>query len=329
MGLGFDRAGFRLGGAFDLGADRVATHALNLPGPCVAADVRDLTGVDLMTMAGTGDVDVLAGGPPCQGFSKQGKGNAAGDDHRNEFVLEFVRLVMETCPRFFVFENVAVFGGKRGGRFAEAVSAIPGYRTFPLRLDCSLYAVAQKRVRFMAVGKRLDIPGGFVPPPPSAGPVPTVGGTLAGLPEPPGDFTEHPDLPNHVLAKISGLNRERISYVPPGGGWMDIPFDLRMDCHKRAGETGAKWTDVFGRLDPDKPCPTITGGFGSFTRGRFAHPFANRPLTAREAARLQGFPDWFRFVGSKAEVGKQVGNAVPPPVAFAVAKAILSCLSDT
>jgi DNA (cytosine-5)-methyltransferase 1 len=121
---------------------------------------------------------------------------------------------------------------------------------------------------------------------------------------------------------VTKANLDRFAYVPQGGGWEDIPFEKRIKCHQTVDRSSGGWPDVYGRLRADGQAPTITGGFDSFTRGRYGHPLANRPITPREAARLQGFPDWFRFYGDKWDVRHQIGNAVPPPLSTAIATSI-------
>ena len=104
-----------------------------------------------------------------------------------------------------------------------------------------------------------------------------------------------------------------------GFGRKSIPHDLQLPCH---ADSYRGHRDVFGRLDWFSQARTITGGFDSFTRGEFGHPFAHRSITPREAARIQGFPDWFSFVGNRASIRHQIGNAVPPPMAYSIAIAI-------
>jgi DNA (cytosine-5)-methyltransferase 1 len=328
MSLGLGRAGFALALAFDLDVQAVATHRHNLGGRCVVADAARVKGADLLrdTGLGPGELPLLAGGPPCQGFSKQKRGAHLGD-RRNELVVEFFRLVRETRPRFFLFENVAIFGQKRGRAYLERTcDTLRDYVISPHIFNCADYGLAQTRQRFLAVGVRSDQGVTFHHPRPTVTRWRTVGEVLAGLPEPPSDGSEHPDHANHRRARVTALNVRRFSHVPPGGGWQDIPVELRLECHKNADPSSGGWPDVYGRLEWDGQCPTITGGFDSFTRGRYGHPLHDRPLTPREAARLQGFPDTFRFLGTRADVRSQIGNAVPPPLAEAVGRAILRCL---
>jgi len=154
----------------------------------------------------------------------------------------------------------------------------------------------------------------------------TVGKVLNGLPEPPEDYSVHPDYYNHQAARVTDINITRFSFVPQGGGWQDIPDDLRLECHKNSDPKSGGRPDVYGRLEWGGQCPTITGGFDSFTRGRYGHPLKDRPLTPREAARIQGLPDKYRFYGNRGDVRSQIGNAVPPPLAEATGYEILKSL---
>lgn len=328
MSLGLERAGFILALAFDADEKAVETHNFNLGERCIVADASQLTGENLLKRIGisTGELALLSGGPPCQGFSKQKRGAHLGDD-RNRLILEYVRLVREVYPRFFLFENVAIFGQKRGREYLQKMlNTLTDYVIYPRSYNSADYGLAQTRERFIVVGRRKDQNTTFVHPRPSNSKRKTVGEVLEGLPEPPDDYTDHPDYPNHQRARVTEINIKRFSYVPQGGGWQDIPDELRLDCHKNVDPASGGWPDVYGRLEWDGQCPTITGGFDSFTRGRYGHPLQNRPLTPREAARLQGFPDEFIFKGTRANIRSQIGNAVPPPLAEAVGVEILRSL---
>jgi len=324
MSLGLERAGFKPLLAFDIDEKSVETHLRNLPGPCVVGDAEQLTGERILGIVGKerGEIDLFSGGPPCQGFSKQKRGAHNGDD-RNRLVLEFTRLVRELRPRAMLFENVAIFGKKRGRAYLELMrKQLNEYQLFPHFYNCADYGLAQTRERFVMVGIRRDLGVPFSIPAPTCKNWPTVGEVLAGLPEPPEDYSVHPDFPNHQRARVTALNIKRFSFVPQGGGWQDIPEDLRLDCHKGVDPTSGGWPDVYGRLNAAGQCPTITGGFDSFTRGRYGHPFFDRPLTPREAARLQGFPDDYEFMGTRGDIRSQIGNVVPPPLAEAVGREI-------
>lgn len=331
MSLGLKMAGFKPVKAFDIDAPSVATHNRNLGGHAFVGDARNesagslLSGTDLAA----GDLDLFAGGPPCQGFSKQKRGAHLGDS-RNELVRDYIRLVNELKPKYFFFENVAIFGQKRGREFLkEMIDILGAYDIQSTFVNSADFGLAQTRERFLVVGRRLDQTAVFWFPDNMVKKRRTVGEVLKGLPEPPVDYGTHPKFPNHQRARVTDLNILRFSYVPQGGGWRDIPEDLRLPCHRRVDTSKGGWPDVFGRLSLDGQCPTLTGGFDSFTRGRYGHPLSDRPLTPREAARLQGFPDAFAFEGTRGDVRSQIGNAVPPPVAFGVGTEILRSLLNS
>lgn len=330
MSLGLTRAGFDVALAFDIDPFAVKTHLRNLKGACVVADASQLSGSQLCEMAGVtpGTLALFAGGPPCQGFSKQKRGAHLGDD-RNDLVLHYIRMIRELKPRYFLFENVAIFGQKRGRAYVREMSErLKEYNLLPGFYNSADFGLAQARERFVMVGQRRDQKAKIYPPPRSRAHRTTVGEVLAGLPEPPMDYSEHPEFPNHQRARVTEINIRRFSHVPQGGGWQDIPFELRLRCHQEVDTKSGGWPDVYGRLEWNGQCPTITGGFDSFTRGRYGHPLHDRPLTPREAARLQGFPDSFVFCGTRGDIRSQIGNAVPPPLAEAFGQQIMNALLE-
>ncbi|EJI85125.1 DNA-cytosine methyltransferase [Alishewanella aestuarii B11] len=331
MSIGIDQAEFDVKMAFDLNEWAVKTYQTSISNNCIVADASQIKSDFIKEYSNlkTGELDLFSGGPPCQGFSKQRRGAHIFDDPRNGLVKEYARLVKELLPKSFILENVAIFGQKRGlSQLLELENYVENYRLYPHFYNAADYGLAQTRERFILVGIRKDFELPFIKPKPTVEKWRTVGEIIGDLPEPPMDYSEHPDYFNHQRARVTQINIERFSHVPQGGGWQDIPFDLRLECHKKADTKSGGWPDVYGRLLWNGQCPTITGGFDSFTRGRYGHPLQNRPLTPREAARLQGFPDSVNFQGSRQEVRYQIGNAVPPPLAKAVAEQIKKVLSN-
>jgi DNA (cytosine-5)-methyltransferase 1 len=328
MSLGLRDAGFAVAHAFDVDPPSIATHNRNLGQHGVVADANEVSGFALMAELGIkrGELDLFAGGPPCQGFSKQKRGAHLGDS-RNDLVKEYIRIVGELHPRFFFFENVAIFGQKRGKDYIALMhDRFTDYEINHCFVNSVDFGLPQARERFLLVGRRRDVNGPFSFPKKIVSYGPTVGDALKGLPEPPEDFSVHPEYANHQRARVTEVNIRRFAYVPQGGGWKDIPVELRLPCHQRVDTEKGGWPDVFGRLEWNGLCPTITGGFDSFTRGRYGHPLQDRPLTPREAARIQGFPDNYVFEGTRGDVRSQIGNAVPPPVAFGVGSHIMQAL---
>jgi DNA (cytosine-5)-methyltransferase 1 len=328
LSLGLHSAGFDLLLSFDFNEKAIETHKANLKSNAYVADVRDVNKkyISSKIKKRIGEIDLFAGGPPCQGFSKQKRGAHLGDK-RNGLVEEYIRVVKELQPRFFMFENVAIFGQKRGKKYVELMEKeFKKYILFPHFYNSADYGLAQTRERFIVVGQRKDQNCTFSIPKPIVDKWKTVGEAIGDLPEPPKDYSNHPEYPNHQRARVTDINIKRFSFVPQGGGWQDIPREFQLECHKKTDTSRGGWPDVYGRLFWDGQCPTITGGFDSFTRGRYGHPLQDRPLTPREAARIQGFPDWFVFKGTRADIRSQIGNAVPPPLGEVVALEIGKCL---
>ena len=137
-------------------------------------------------------------------------------------------------------------------------------------------------------------------------------------------YKSEDDIPNHRSDRLSPLNLRRIQAIKEGQGHDSLPEELQLDCHKK--NKGHRHLDTYGRMSWDQPSPTITARFDSFSRGRFGHPVLDRTITLREGARLQTFPDDFKFMGNKVEVARQIGNAVPPVLAEFIADEIKKSL---
>lgn len=326
LSLGFERAGMDVIYAFDLDESAIRTYKHNLKYHHGAAFVRDIYNVtkkSIETDLGheTGRVDIVIGGPPCQGFSVQRRGSDI--DPRNQLVLEYVRLLKELMPKFFVMENVTGILSQRGKPFIQALvdnMTEAGYYIHQKKLTASDYGVPQDRTRVIIVGEYVgdDAPK-YVYPKPFDTPKKTVRDAIADLMD-----KDENDVPNHKADKLSAINLKRIQSITEGQGRDSLPEELQLECHKK--NNGHRHLDTYGRMAWDSPSPTITARFDSFSRGRFGHPVLDRTITLREGARLQTFPDDFEFLGTKVEVARQIGNAVPPELAEQVAMKIKECL---
>ena len=322
---GLLRAGFNVVCAVDSWSRAVASYRLNFIHPCLEADVAELSGRSIRSTVNLGntDVDLVVGGPPCQGFSIQRIGPDI--DNRNNLVLHYARLLEELAPRMFVMENVPGLLGKRGRPLVEAFlerMAAAGYGVEAQIVNAAEYGVPQVRKRVIVVGWRKKDVAPFVLPPTthSLSMMRTVRDAIGDLPAP-SDAGKIGADPLHKKTRLSPLNQERLTHIPPGGGMEQLPVHLRAACHKGgADRIGHRY--VYGRLAADQPASTITARFDSFTRGRFAHPDVDRNITLREGARLQTFPDEFQFVGNQEEITAQIGNAVPPVLAEILGRAI-------
>jgi DNA (cytosine-5)-methyltransferase 1 len=331
LSYGLTQAGFEVRAAFDFNEKAVETYRKNLGNHILHRNVFDLSGTELLQLAQIkrGDCSLLAGGPPCQGFSIQRRGK--DEDDRNKLVLEYFRILNEINPRFFLMENVVGILSKRGKYFLNYLireAEKLGYRCNVKVLNAADYGVPQLRERVFVVGERLDEGKAyfkFPEPTHDKESWVTVKEALKGLPSPPISGVSHPDYDNHYRERnLSELNRLRISFVPPGKGREFIPEELQLPCHRN--NKNHRHLDVYGRLSWDQPSVTLTARFDSFTRGKFAHPEEHRSITLREGARIQTFPDSFTFVGNREQVAMQIGNAVPPLIGMILGNSIKEAL---
>lgn len=329
LSSGLVSAGFQVVGAIDSWELAVESHRLNFSHTAVCDDIKNASGENLRLRFGCSEVDLVAGGPPCQGFSIQRIGS--DQDARNVLILEFARLVTELSPRMFLMENVPGLLGKRGkeiaARFVRKLTSA-GYEVRSQLINAADYGVPQIRKRVFFYGWRKTEEFGFVfpAPPRTMRQWKTVSDAISDLSSPPADNQPSVTDALHRRTRLSELNLQRLRYIPPGGGFENLPVELRANCHKDgASAIGHRY--VYGRLAPDRPAATITARFDSFTRGKFAHPSEDRNITLREGARLQSFPDDFRFLGTQEEIAAQIGNAIPPRLASILATSIYDYLA--
>lgn len=319
--LGFEWAGFNPAFAFDVDEAAIRTFNNNISPVGSVEDVRSTDVRKKIDARVKNKNFVLTGGPPCQGFSQQRRGEH--DDLRNNLVLAYIELVekIKRKPVAIVLENVTYLDSPRGRKileeYIERCNQL-GYEVFRHDLNSAEFGVPQLRNRIIVVSINKTFSEYYMGPEKSSRENwSTVGDVLKGLPK-------IGTLLNHQISAEGDLNRRRIAYVDMGGGRLAIPPDLQLNCHAKYGGH----LDVYGRLDWFGYARTITGGFDSFTRGEFAHPFYHRSITHREAARIQGFPDTFEFYGTRAETRRQIGNAVPPPLGYAIAMAIKKAIKE-
>jgi len=329
LSLGLQRAGFRIVCAVENWAPAVASYRRNFDHPLVDVDLGSVRATELPPLLGVrpGEVDLVLGGPPCQGFSIQRIGPDA--DARNNLAVVFADDVAALLPRMFIMENVPGLLGARGRELVADLErrwSRAGYLVRRVVIDAQDYGVPQRRRRVVFCGWRKGTPSPTWPPQPAAARRTTVWEAIGDLPSPPPDLSPPPEDPLHRRTRLSELNQERLRHIPPGGGFEDLPVRLRVDCHK-GGAARIGHRNVYGRLAPGEPSATITARFDSFTRGQFAHPSEDRNITLREGARLQTFPDTFMFVGTQEEIAAQIGNAVPPTLAEALAREAYASLT--
>lgn len=358
LSLGLEQAGFDVVASVEYDPIHAATHEFNFRRcTSICASVANLSGADIRRQAGLDPdehVDLVAGGPPCQGFSMIGK-RSVGDD-RNNLVFEFLRIVGELEPRYFVMENVpGMMVGQQAGLLALLVSHSEelGYHCEVQLLTATEFGVPQKRTRLILVGTRSDCAAPPPVQPTTAGigtqsdlpACPSVGDALGGLP----DAEEFPELLERdwVEADVkcespyaeSLRGRRRPGDFSYARRWdnqlltsslrtVHTPKSIRRFRQTQPGTVES--VSRFLRLDPNGVANTLRAGTdskrGAHTSPRPIHPVHNRVITVREAARLHGFPDWFRFHATKWHGFRQVGNAVVPPVGRAVGQSVMGAM---
>jgi DNA (cytosine-5)-methyltransferase 1 len=282
------------------------------------------------------EVDVIIGGPPCQGFSTLGKQDV--EDERNSLWFDYARTIAKSTPRYFVVENVAAFlKSPQFTQFLEAVAPgglLADYAFEAEVLNAADYGAFQARKRAVLIGHRKDLVFPGWPAPTHRGQHRTVREALRRVPntwtsidlpdrrtifhgvELPGAFRSS-EL--HLGRDYSELSMRRFRRIPEGGNRFDIPNELLAPCWRKHRSGSG---DVMGRLRWDAPSVTIRTEFFKPEKGRYLHPEANRAITHLEAALLQGFPRDYLWVGSKTAIARQIGNAVPLPLGKAIGEAI-------
>lgn len=326
MTQGLKDAGFRVIGAIEIDSLACSTYRQNHPDVHLwEMDIRRLTArrVTGKLRIKKGELGLLAGCPPCQGFSSINtlNGKWEVDDPRNDLVLEYGRLVRELRPRAVLMENVP--GLLHDPRLDELCTRLEelGY---PVRagldvLNAADYGVPQRRRRLVM----LALDGQSVQFAPPVEVALTVRSALEGLPA----VGDSDDPLHDVPERRSRAVMKRIKAIPlDGGSRTDLPRKEQLLCHRKVD--GFK--DIYGRMAWDKPAPTITGGCVNPSKGRFLHPDEHRAVTLREAALLQGFrPDYyFSLDRGKFAAAEMIGNALPPPFVEAHARQIARALTN-
>lgn len=331
MSEGFIQAGFEVVLAVEYDKDIASAYSLNHPNTQMINE--DICKLDVKELHQRfNEVDVIMGGPPCQGFSQKGK-RLNLDDPRNYLFQQFVRFVKEFSPKYFILENVPNIITTSNGYFKDQIVRsfeFLGYTVNYGVLNAADYGVPQDRRRAVFIGKR--------------------GKDKVQLPEPnnvrvsiqdaiydlpfisSGEGNEECEydkaptteyqrmmrgssrkLHNHIATKHSPLALRRLAMIPKGAGKEILPPEER---------TKSIYSGTWSRMIEDDISVTITTRYDTPSSGRFTHPVLNRCITTREAARIQSFPDSFIFYGPKTSQMKQVGNAVPPLLAKSLAEQI-------
>lgn len=336
LSLGAEMAGITIAHAIEINPSAVKTYRRNNPHTnVICSDIRELDPVELAPK--DSDIFIIMGGPPCQGFSMSNTRNRTMKNPNNSLFEEFVRFVQDLNPQWFVFENVWGFTNIDNGsvkRMVEACFRSLGYEVCSQVLWASDYGVPQSRNRFFMVGNRLGIDFEF---PEKQDAQVSVWEAISDLPIVEngealqvGEYTcayedatsyqklmrSNSDKPRqNLVSRNNDLVIKRYSYIQQGGNWRDIPDELMGNY----ADKGRCHSGIYRRLRADKPSVVIS----NYRKSMLIHPYQDRGLSVREAARIQSFPDDFIFEGPISHIQQQIGNAVPPLLSKAVIQQII------
>lgn len=319
---GLFKRGITVTKGIDLDPDCRHPYEANNGAQFIQQDISELTTSDLAEMFSKGSIRVLAGCAPCQPFSTYSqKGRSVRVDSKWNLLLQFGRLARELQPEIVTMENVPQLLDHPV--FEDFLSALEGYSIWRGIVDCDKYGIPQTRKRLVLLASKLGEIRLLTPKEFGCAPT-TVRDVISHLPQIEAGKSVCED-PLHISPKLSELNMRRIRASKAGGTWRDWDKALLAPCHKRL--SGQTYPSVYGRMDWDKPAPTITTQCFGFGNGRFGHPEQDRAISLREAAILQTFPDDYEFVppGKRTRfntIGRLIGNAVPVRLGELVADSI-------
>lgn len=345
---GFRQAGYHVVAGSDYDEAAGLTFSATHPEAAfLGGRIQDLSVKDIFDATGLkkGELEVLVGGPPCQGYSVYNHGRGV-DDPRAGLFREYLRIVKGLKPKWLVMENVSGLTSIADGaiiREIEREMDALGYKVKWKILKAEQFGVPQERRRIVFIANRIGAPINHPEPThgPGLKPYVTIWDALSDLPPlengdskgvsryaGPAKTSYQKELRlgavallNHSSSRLAEVNVQRMKHIPAGGSWRDIPFDLLPEGMKKAKRSDH--TKRYGRpRKTDLSCTILTKCDVHW--GAYIHPVQDRALTVREAARLQSFPDTFGFLGSRTEQYVQVGNAVPPLLGRAIANSLLS-----
>lgn len=339
LSLGFQNAGFQISGGIEFDNTIIKTHEKNFPNAInICADIRNISDEEVLNRFDN-NCDVIIGGPPCQGFSAANMWQSDEEKiEKNRLFYEYIRFVKLLKPKAFVIENVKQILTRENGYAKNEILKITselGYKVKYSVLRASDYGVPQKRERAIFVGIRNDLDIEFKFENLNRKSVVCVKDAISDLYEivtnseepfrlknkPQSDYQKlmrkNSDdiIFNHLTKFPCEKVQERMKYVPQGGNWKDVPTEM-WDTQRTNRHSSA-----YRRLSEQDVSITIDTGHMNYF-----HPLYNRVPTVRESARIQSFPDYFIFIGNITSQYLQVGNAVPPLMAQAVASEIMNIL---
>ncbi|WP_329857705.1 DNA cytosine methyltransferase [Stenotrophomonas muris] len=318
---GLERAGVRVAAGVDIEEACRTPYEANNKARFIAADVASIEPDYINSLFKPARFKLLAGCAPCQPFSTYSRAGRGKKYHEQWPLLSsFASLVSDIKPDFVTMENVPQV--LNHPVFSDFCSSLSDYMVWFDVVDCALYGVPQTRKRLVLLASR----HGNLRLNPTHSVAATVRDTIACLPELTAGGSDSSD-PLHTAARLSELNLARIRASVPGGTWRDWPQELLAECHRR--DTGATYPAVYGRMEWERPAPTMTTQCFGFGNGRFGHPSQDRAISLREAAMLQTFPRDYQFLFDSEPVvfsrlGRLIGNAVPVRIGEVIGDAVFN-----
>lgn len=324
LSYGMSDAGINVTTGYDIDPACRYAYTENNSAKFQLGDIRDLQADDIKNQwESRNSVKVLAGCAPCQPFSTMQRSTSkhARNHDKWDLLLEFQRLATAINPDYVTIENVP--GLIRQPIYRQFMESLKrdGYHVTAKVLSLRVLGLPQTRKRLVLIASRTSPVDILTPRPKYL----NVQDAIKHLPPIPAGGNDTCD-PLHRAQNLSKKNIERIKSSTPGGTWKDWPEDLLLDCHKRS--SGKNYGSTYGRMEWDKPAPTMTTQFYNYGSGRFGHPTQDRALSLREGALIQGFPDHYKFepegeTDSFQNVGRLIGNAVPPLLGKLVGSSIM------
>ena len=325
---GLQKAGIMVNAGLDIDGSCRYAYEKNCKTTFIEADIREISFSDVSRYFENAKYRVLVGCAPCQPFSLHTvKFKHSQRDPRWYLIDEFLRIILEGKPEIVSMENVPRLMDQPIYNKFKLVLANAGYKISDGVVSCSDFGVPQTRRRLILLASLL---GKVDMPKPESLKPKTVRQAIGKL-----ESLEHGQSsevdPLHTCSRLKPINLKRIQTSKPGGSWRDWPSSLLPDCYKK--KSGSSYVSVYGRMRWDMPAPTLTTQFYRYGTGRFGHPEQDRALSLREGALLQTFPEHYQFFppegkGSFTEIGRHIGNAVPPFLASAIGKAIARHLDE-
>ena len=330
LSYGMKIAGLKILAGFDLDSTCKYAYETNTKGTFIHKDIVKVSGEEISSIYSKNAVKVLAGCAPCQPFSSYAFKHKEKDKTKYDLLYQFGRLVKEVEPDIVTMENVpAIRSFALKPVLSDFISLLEeeGFKIWCDVVYCPDYGIPQTRKRLVLLASKCGKIE-LLPPSHKKDKYVTVRDTIGELP-PLRQGESSSDDPLHRCRSLSLLNIKRLQHTKEGGSWKDWPAELWLECHKK--DTGKSFGSVYGRMEWDKPSPTMTTQCTGIGNGRFGHPEQDRAISAREAALLQTFPIDYKFFDNESAVSltkasRYIGNAVPPKLGEIIARSILEHL---